>query len=62
MQYDNPKAKRIGVSTDELWRAYRELGSTKKVAARFGCGHPNVIQRLRRAGYTLTPRGQWKRS
>lgn len=41
------------VSTDQLWRDYQKLKSTKKVAALYGTTHSNVIQRLKNAGYTL---------
>lgn len=44
-------------TTAELWIAYQELKSTKKVAALYNTTHSNVIQRLHRAGYTLQQTG-----
>lgn len=46
--------KRPSVRTIDLWRAYQELGSTIKVAERFGYRNSNNIsQRLHNAGYPL---------
>lgn len=51
--------KKPAVSTEELWIAYQELGSTIKVAERFGYrGANNVSQRLHNAGYPLRPSGR----
>lgn len=45
-------------TTTQLWAAYQQLQSTKKVAALFGTTHSNVIQRLHNAGYTLRRPGR----
>ena len=45
-------------TTAELWAAYQQLQSTKKVAAQFNTTHSNVIQRLKNAGHTLNRPGR----
>jgi len=46
------------VTTDQLWRDYVRLKSTKKVAALYGTTHSNIIQRLHNAGYKLAKPGR----
>ena len=45
-------------TTAELWVAYQQLQSTKKVAAQFNATHSNVIQRLKNAGHILNRPGR----
>lgn len=45
-------------TTEQLWIAYQQLRSTKKVAAQFNTCHSNVIYRLKRAGYQLARPGR----